>query len=281
MLKFKFQWSLKASLTGLFFVVLFLRLSYWQYERHQWKMQYIKDMQQRLAAPIVELNDLLETNHISSADLSYRRVRVSGSYDFSREILLRNRKYQEAMGVHAITPLKLNNSNKYILVNRGFIPLSKSGIEDRKNYQQTLTADFVGLVKASVEANLLAPQDPDAGPNLPWVERWLRVDIAKIQKQLPYQVLPFYLEIMLNPDEAKIQDQLIDQSTAGRDEMLTLTGHKPLMGFASDDIAPGKYPLAVLDTVIPPGRHFGYIFEWAILATIALLMTLVMQLKRR
>ena len=43
---------------------------------------------------------------------------------------------------------------------------------------------------------------------------------------------------------------------------------------------PAKYPIPVYDTVIPPGRHLGYVFEWAVMALMTFLICLILQFKR-
>ena len=73
----------------------------------------------------------------------------------------------------------------------------------------------------------------------------------------------------------------IVQSKSGKSELLSL----PLRGIASasknslpKDL--NAYPIAVLNTVIPPGRHFGYIFEWLFIALLTFFICVVLQIRR-
>ncbi|MBX7143631.1 MAG: SURF1 family protein [Oligoflexia bacterium] len=275
----QFRWSTKVNLIGGLLIAIFLRLSYWQYERHQWKLGYIASMRSRLEQSEINLGQLPNTPQQNWEELVFRKARAEGSYDFSHEVILRNRSYGSAMGVHALTPLRIKNSNSYVLVDRGFIPLSHSSLEARKPFQVHEDTTFVGLIKAGASPKFLAPKDPPSGPGLPWVDAWLRVDIQAIEKQLPYKLLPIYLEIMETQDAKAVEQKMLD-ARDGREEMFMLAPKEGLMQLAQDDIAPGKYPLPVFDTIIPPGRHFGYIFEWAAMALMTLLACLVLQLKR-
>lgn len=274
----RFNWSLKVNVIGLLLVALFLRLSYWQYERHQWKLGYIDQMRNRLALEPVNL-DVLLTQGSQPQELAYRRVRVAGDYDFSEEILIRNRKFKHAMGYHVLTPLSLEGSTYSILVNRGFIPLSKAPIEQRRAYQHPKSVNFVGLVKEAETHSFLAPVDPPNDKEHK-LEAWLRPDISRIAAQLPFPVLPFYLEIMQIDDLVAVEQSIVDSSLSGRDEIMMMTPREGMMKLEDDDVGKGQYPIPVFDTVIPPGRHFGYIFEWAFMALLTIAICVVLQLRK-
>lgn len=277
----KFNWSWRINVIGLILIGIFLRLSYWQYERHEWKLAYIEQMRERLELQPQDIVSLLgQAQALRPEDLTYRRVLVSGTYDFSQEVVLRNRKYKHAMGVHALTPLKLADTEQYVLVNRGFIPLSKANIEQRSAFHKPLTVQFTGLIKENSKKNWLGPADQNISSELPRLDAWLRVDLEGLQKQLPYPLLPFYLEIMEIDDIKVIEQSIVDTSQSGRDEIMMMTPREGMMQLDADDVGNGKYPIPVFDTVIPAGRHFGYIFEWAFLALLTAAICLVMQLAK-
>lgn len=272
--------SPKVSLIGLLLIAGMLRMSYWQWERHQWKVGLIRDLRSRLELPVTELSALAASPQTDWNAGVFRRVRVRGTYDFKHEMLLRNRKYKNVMGVHALTPLRLDGDSRYIIVDRGFIPMSKSAPETRRAYHQPASAEFIGLIKESSPRKFMAPKDPPAGPGMPWVDGWLRVDIERIQRQLPYPLLPVFLEIVETEDTKAVEQSIVDQSTSGRDEMFFLNAEQKLGSLESEDVGNGKYPIPVFDTVIPPGRHLGYVFEWAAMALLTFLICLVLQLRR-
>jgi len=273
----KLSFSYKISIVGLLFVILFLRLSYWQSERHAEKERYIALMQARLEEPIKPLEEFLSGNTLDWSALPYRRVNVSGDFDYDREMVLRNRSFDSEAGVHVLTPLKIAGREEYILVDRGFIPYEKAGRDVRQVFQHSITAQFTGLIKAGVSAHFLAPNDPPSGKELPWVDAWLRVDIENIQKQLPYKLLPIYLEIMsvTNPKDAENQ---IVKASAAKEEVLL-----PMLSMSTDKSKARPlrdYPLPAFDTVVPPGRHLGYVYEWAFLALLAACISVLLQRAR-
>ena len=56
----------------------------------------------------------------------YQPVQAQGTYDFSQEIVLRNRAHDEQPGVHVLTPLRLADGGA-VLVDRGWIPYLQAG----------------------------------------------------------------------------------------------------------------------------------------------------------
>jgi len=210
--------------------------------------------------------------------LHHRRITVSGTYDFEHEMVLRNRRYESFPGVYAITPLKIDGRDDYILVSRGFVPLHLSSREIRKKFQRNEKAIFTGLVKESSPQKAFSPNDPETGPDKPWVDAWLRIDIQKMAKQLPYKVLPLFLEVMETPEVKGVEEKIVT-SKSGRDDMLIFPGPESKIK-SEKDVPDLNYPLPVFDTVVPPGRHQGYIFEWAFMAFMTFLIGILLQLRR-
>jgi surfeit locus 1 family protein len=273
----KFRFSLKITIIGSILILCMLRLSYWQWQRHLSKIEYIKILQQRIEMPISNINELLNKNTDYSS-IPYRRMYIEGEYDFSHEMLLRNRRLDGNPGVFVITPLKLKDRNDYLLVSRGFIPIAYSTKEKRKIFEKNAPGIITVLAKPPQTQRFLAPEDPETGGDNPWVDAWLRVDIEKISKQLPYSILPIYAEVMSTDNLADTTAKIIT-SKSERDDIFFMAG-KGTGSSAAKEINLDNYPIPVYDTVIPPGRHLGYVFEWAIMALMTFLICLVLQFKR-
>lgn len=276
----RIYFSLKITAVGIVLVALMLRASWWQWERYQEKQAFIQTLAARLAEPIVPLESLLTKPSADWDAYTHRRVQVRGVFDFEHEMALRNRRYGETAGMHALTPLRLetgSGESHFVLVNRGFIPISRTSRDARREFQSQASIEFVGLIKASSRRAFLAPADPPAGRDLPWVDHWLRVDIPSIARQLPYSILPIYLEIMSTQDKEAVEESML-ASSSGKDELLFLGARATQVSHVG--MEPNlPYPLPVFDTVIPPGRHFGYIFEWAGMAIMTALICFILQLR--
>ncbi len=256
-----------------------LRLSYWQWERYLVKEELLEELDKRLHLPVTELNPLL-SDDLNPPALLHRRVLVRGTWDFQHEIVKRNRKDEgDGPGVHVITPFRLAENNKYLLVNRGFIPLSVQSKEKRKQFQKNIPTEFVGLVKLSETPRWsIAPKDPPAGGDNEWIDAWLRIDIKQIEKQFPYKLLPIHIEMMSSTDPKNIEEALVLNSKS-REEIFYLNDNTQKV--STGELNPERtYPIKAFSTVVPSATHLLYVFEWAAMALMTFLICLILQLKR-
>jgi len=281
-----------------------LRLAWWQWQRHNDKQVYVVTMGERLAAEPVPITELLATlNARESASeatnqedlkkwetLNYRRALVSGEYDFENEIVLRNRRLDGAPGVYVLTPLKITEvktsansptigsaNSARLLVTRGFVPLSVSHPDKRKEFQTPKNIELTVLLKTPLARKMFSPEDEKNGPGILRLDQWLRVNPAAVERQVPYPLLPIYAEIMSAGNLKETENKIV-RTEKGREELLFLGFREQNVGLP--DVRPGLvYPVPVYDAVIPPGRHFGYVYEWSFMAISTLLMGLVIQLR--
>jgi cytochrome oxidase assembly protein ShyY1 len=112
---------------------------------------------------------------------------------------------------------------------------------------------------------------------VPWQREFLRIDIEHLAEQFPYPLAPFYLELMEPATNDEIQKAFV-KSSSDKEEMLLLPLRALKKEGASEMIR--DFPVPFYTTVIPPGRHLGYVFEWAAMAGMTLLICVVLQLRR-
>ena len=203
-------------------------LGVWQVRRLNERRALNTDIQARLAAPVIELTDAVA----DPAALNYRHVRVQGAFDPGPEIVLRNQARQDEPGVHLLTPLRLAGSNQAVLIDRGWIPYDAP----RSQYPAPGEAVIIeGIARATqARQGWLSPLDPALTAELTRVESWYRVDIARIQEQTPYPLLPIFVQ----------QTQ----------------------GFAG-----GVLPAADVEIDLSDGPHLSYAIQWFAFATTLLI----------
>ena len=261
--------------------IAMVRASFWQWERHQEKSAYLSEMDQRIANEVVPLKEAIEDVGEDYQETIHRRVLVDGEFDFDNEVVVRNRRHETlGPGVHIITPLLLSELNRYILVNRGFIPLAYKGQEERAQFQINPTSTFIGLVKGSERKRLLAPPDPPTGKDYRWVDEWIRVNIEAMQAQLPYEVLPIYLETMAKGDDIEAAKKEMVKMSSSRSEILYLGDLSEVVVADSSLRKDLEYPIPSYSTVIPTATHLAYVYEWLFLAALTLAIGILLQLKR-
>ncbi len=255
-------------------MVLFFSLSLWQLKRHQQKIIIIKNLENRIQQPPKDWSYLTSDEKL---DPNYRKVILEGEFQYDDEITVRNRRLGKISGSHVITPIKLI-SGEYILINRGFVPLTLSDKSNRIKINRPEKLKFVALLKASQPRKFLAPTDQTASINSPRVESWLRVDIDNIQNQLSYKVLPFYAEIIGDPNDPNLENKII-QNSSMKAEIFMPSEQIFNMVDSNEELNPLDYPIPAFDPVIPAGRHLGYVFEWGALALATILIGVILSLK--
>lgn len=107
---------------------LFVRLGFWQLARHVEKRVAVDRREARLGDPAIASVEALLS--LAAADspgepAEWRRVRLTGRWDFEHEVLIRNRAQGGRPGVHVVTPLRIAVApaeSTAVLVLRGWLP---------------------------------------------------------------------------------------------------------------------------------------------------------------
>ena len=174
--------------------------------------------------------------------LEDRLAMVTGEYDFARQIGVQGQFSEQSPGYWLLTPLRIDGSEKAILVNRGWIPAAEGEGGDWSAFDETLTQPVRGYLQRSRKM-------PDGSTSVvpaDGVKGWWRVDIEAIQSQMPYPLLPVALQVAA--DESRARSQL-----------------------------PQRVPV---DFDLSEGSHMSYALQWYAFALIAGIIYVVL-LRRR
>jgi surfeit locus 1 family protein len=104
-------------LATLLLLPILLSLGYWQIHRAEQKLTLLADYQTRAQTTPLTLTQLNKPK----ADWQYYPVELKGYYDNQHQFLLDNRSYQHQFGYQVLTPFLPEQSDKMLLVNRGWI----------------------------------------------------------------------------------------------------------------------------------------------------------------
>ena len=178
-------------------------LGVWQYNRRNWKIQKISELEEKVtrAAPVrLDLEADLDTE--------YKKVEVTGQFDYSQEIFIGPRSLIDAsggsggggvislssagagerVGYLVITPFTLSGAEgSRILVNRGWVGQSKAGAGAGAGLEGEGT--ITGVLRASELVSGLVP------PNSPATGRWHSRDLSALAASLNTE--PLYLDLSL------------------------------------------------------------------------------------
>jgi surfeit locus 1 family protein len=166
-----------------------LRLGFWQVERLQQRRAANEIAVAARAAPVVSLDQ----GNLEDRTLEGRRVRASGRYDHTYDIVLRGKAYNGVPGVEVVSPLVFEDGRHAVLVHRGFMPTP-----DAVTVQTDSVREF-GKVRVEGIAELLGSGNGDR------LERghrttWAHLDLDALSARMPYQLAPVY--IRQSPDSS-------------------------------------------------------------------------------
>jgi surfeit locus 1 family protein len=114
----KFKWRLLPLIATVLVVALGIELGQWQTRRGDEKQAIAVELAaQEAAAPIV-LGPALQP----AEALEYRRVRINGTFAPAWTVYLDNRPYDSVAGFYVLTPMRIDDSDTYVLVARGWTP---------------------------------------------------------------------------------------------------------------------------------------------------------------
>lgn len=210
---------------------LCIRLGIWQLDRLEQRRAFNTQFESARAQPALDLNQVQPAN---ITEMEWRPVEVSGEYDFANQVAIRNQYSGSEYGYHLLTPLVFNS--EAVFVDRGWIPAeSNSAPSDWRKYDEpgrVTVSGQIRLGRAKPAIGGVADSLPEDGSKL---EVWNNADITKIAAQMPYPILPVYIQ--------------------------------PNVG-ANDT----KPPIPFQPTIeLTEGPHFGYAVQWFTFATILFL----------
>ena len=112
----KFNPGVRITIFFVIFAIVFFSLGIWQIERGQTKTQIMSEFENKLTKEPIYLN---------AESKKWDRVLVSGKWENKKQLLIDNVIHQGIAGYKVLTPLRIDETNKLILVDRGWIKQNK------------------------------------------------------------------------------------------------------------------------------------------------------------
>jgi surfeit locus 1 family protein len=203
---FSRTWLLTTCLVFLG-ILLTIRLGFWQLDRLNQENVYNSHL--LVVQEMPELDLSVNLNGMKLTDMEYRSVNVTGTFDFSRQVVIRNQVWVQPwgneIGYTLLTPLKLQDG-KSVLVQRGWIPLSFDTPSSWHNFDQPGEVTIEGIIRLPLEKGEMGGgiPDPTLSPGQEGLYFWNYVNIERIQQQLPYELYPIYIQQKRVSEEEKL-----------------------------------------------------------------------------
>ncbi len=115
--RLRFQPSLWPTLAAVAGIALGVALGNWQLGRGNEKAVFAQRLQAANRDAMIEL----PAAEIKADDVAWRKVEVRGRFEPKYAVFIDNRILHGAVGYYVVTPLKIAGSERYVLVNRGWV----------------------------------------------------------------------------------------------------------------------------------------------------------------
>ena len=247
LVKYTFRPSVLMTLATLVLMALCIKAGLWQYHKAHAKLALQAQLNERLTQPAEALTDaLIAAKVVAAQDLRYRRVKFIGIYDTRYQVLLDNQVENTVAGYHVLTPMQVQGSKLYILVNRGWV----AGVPDQVGGNHQLPTINTPQGQQAIEGDIAIPaakffslEAPPANDGN-WQPVWQHLDMQRYVKLVPFGVQAFVVRL-----DAK--------SEAG--------------GFVRNWPPPGENV----------NMHLGYAYQWFGFALTLLVIYIVLNLKKK
>lgn len=203
-----------VTLVVILIVAGLARLGVWQLERRVEKIELNQRMAERWRSEPFDLNQEPLPGDLTT--LQFRRIQATGEFDFAQQIAIKGISRNQLPGVALVTPLIMADGHA-VLVVRGWIPIDQAKPEQWATFDEPATQTTVtGLIRED------QPLPGAPKPTAPQKE-WFRVDLAALQAQMPYPLLPAFVEMLREPERPLRALPLRAEEPAPFDELMHLS----------------------------------------------------------
>lgn len=218
----------KIAVLALIMIGFLLRLGFWQLHRAHEKQQMLDSYHARNANPPASLAQLNPAE-----DLQYRRTSITGHFDNQYTFLLDNKIYKGQVGYEVFTLFQADHMKSPILVDRGFLPSTRSRNQLPAVRPIIGTTTITGMLNhppGYVKYGQIIPDHTIIWP--------LRIEYLNLKEIGPYISRSLYPYIVnLTPND------------------------------------PAAYPIEWQIVSLSPERHLGYAVQWFALALTLLILS--------
>ncbi len=186
------------TLAAAIMLAVCIKLGLWQYNKADSRLQLQKQLNVRLTEPASALPaKILGQEKEELETLRYRRVKFTGVYDTKYQLLLDNQVQNTVAGFHVLTPMQVEGSHTYVLVNRGWVPRTAAnvGVMPKPPTIETPSGSQKIEGDISLPASKFFTMDTPPATNESWQQVWQNLDMVRYAKSVPFAVQPFVVRL--------------------------------------------------------------------------------------
>ena len=180
---FSFKPKLIPTLFTIPALILLLGLSFWQFQRLQWKESLIAEIDHKIQIPMV----LLPKN-VDLHEMLYRKVKVKGEFLHKNEMYVYGgtTKPSNEHFYYILTPF-LTEDGRLVIVNRGWVPEKLKHPDSRSNSLIQGQVEVIGAIMINEEKSAYIHD------NQPERNLWFYINLEEISTFLSKPVEKFYI----------------------------------------------------------------------------------------
>jgi surfeit locus 1 family protein len=170
-----------------------IKLGLWQYNKADTRRNLQTQLTARLSEPAVALPAKI----VALETWRYKRVKFSGQFDTRYQLLLDNQVQNTVAGFHVLTPMKVEGSNTYVLVNRGWVPRTAANVGEMPKPPAIETPQGKQQIEGDIglPASKFFTMDTPPAADGKWQPVWQNLDMARYAKSVPFAVQPFVVRL--------------------------------------------------------------------------------------
>ena len=186
---YSFRPKLISTLATLAAIAVMVMFGQWQSGKATQK----QSMQDAYDVRTTQMAERITPEELDAATLRYKKVVVRGNYETQFQILLDNRVEGEKAGYHVITPFRIEAGKRYILINRGWVPLGadRAVLPEIKTPDGMIDLSGVAMLPPSKLYELKQPESLDSG----WQIVWQNVDLGRFREAVPFSLHPIIIQL--------------------------------------------------------------------------------------
>ncbi|MDP1659770.1 MAG: SURF1 family protein [Methylotenera sp.] len=200
--RYIFRPTLIGIVITLICIPLFIKFGLWQYNKALQKLAIQAaynhaEVDKAIQFPL----NYIKNQQLDIDDWKFKKVTVTGVYDTKYQFLLDNQVEGKRVGFHVITPLKIDHTSQYVLINRGWV-LGKDTHTDLPTFntpagmQTTIGQIWVPSKKIfTLEATTKPVNNGE-----PWQMVWQNMDIDKYKQHVPFTVSDMAIKLDQNSE---------------------------------------------------------------------------------
>ena len=187
-----FKPTLLGTLLTIICIPLFIKLGFWQYDKAILKQKIQSNFALSNKNQTPDLKSYLSNSEI----LEFKNVQVQGEYATQYQILIDNKVENSLVGYHVVTPLKIEGTGEYVLVNRGWIQGNNNRTDLPKFETPTGLMQIQGMAWLPTKKIFtLEDKAQIAAESKHWQPVWQNLDMQKYIKNVPIKILPIIIKL--------------------------------------------------------------------------------------